>query len=62
MSSDAVVDNLPEVPPEKFGKLSGLLQKLFSQVRHQGFAHRAMSFLAGYQQNEMSSQTRKDAL
>lgn len=29
----AVVDNLPEVPPEKFGKLSGLLKKLFSQVR-----------------------------
>ena len=29
----AVVDNLPEVPPEKFDKLTGILKKLFSQVR-----------------------------
>ena len=40
MLAAAVVDNLPEVPPEKFGKLSGLLKKLFSQVGPQGLGLR----------------------
>lgn len=28
----AVLDNLPEVPPEKFDKLAGVIKKIISQV------------------------------